>query len=292
MEFDSPYFLAPLAGINDIAFRRLCRECGAGLVFTGMVNGNAAIRKNKATLKLMQTCKEEMPCALQLFGTKPETLLEAARMSDAPIIDINMGCPDKNVIKQGAGAALLKRPSKIGEITSYLANNLQKPVTVKIRSGYDRCDLPETIRIAKIIEESKAAAITIHPRTVVQAYRGEADWEVIAAVKKAVSIPVIGNGDCRSLEDAEVMRRRTGCDYVMIGRAAIGNPGIFAGERRQLFRKYLEYCELYGIDKIAYLRMQGQFFTKGFSGASRIREKMGRVDNMEELIKLSEMLSQ
>jgi len=291
--------LAPLAGINDIAFRRICVEHGASLVYTGMINANALVRGNKATKKLVQTCEEERPVGIQIFGSNPETFVKAAQLvqGQSDIIDINMGCPDKNVIKQGAGSALLKRPKRIGEMVSSVKKAINVLLTVKIRSGVEVCNLEYIIKIAKIIEENGADALILHSRTAKQGGSGPVDWSVIKAVKEHLSIPVIGNGGIKNLTDAESMMEETGCDGVMIGTAAMGNPFIFEKtnkkktyeEIKETFYQYLEYAKSYGIENIFYLRMQAQLFFKGFRSAASLRKDLGYVDSIEKLKKLIEL---
>ncbi len=299
LQLKAGLILAPLAGINDIAFRRMCSEHGASLVYTGMVNANALVRGNKATKKLAQTCDEERPVGIQIFGSNPETLVKAAKLvqDQTDIIDINMGCPDKNVIKQGAGSALLKRPKRIGEIVNSVKKAIQVPLTVKIRSGVEVCNLDYILKIAKIIEENGADALILHPRIAMQGGSGIVDWNIIKAVKEHLSIPVIGNGGVKSLSDAKSMMKDTGCDRVMIGTAAMGNPFIFEKteekktyeEIKEIFYRYLEYAKYYEIENIFYLRMQAQLFFKGFHSAASFRKDMGYVDSIEELKKLIEL---
>ncbi len=291
--------LAPLAGINDIAFRRMCVEHGASLVYTGMINANALVRGNKATKKLAKTCDEERPVGIQIFGSNPNTLVKAAQLvqDQADIIDINMGCPDKKVIKQGAGSALLRRPKRIGEIVSSVKKAIQVPLTVKIRSGIEKNNLEDTLKIAKIIEENGADALILHPRTAKQGGSGIADWNLIKAVKEYLSIPVIGNGGVKTLSDAKLMMKNTGCDGVMVGTAAMGNPFIFEkteekktySEIKEIFYRYLEYAEQYEIENIFYLRMQSQLFFKGFHSAASLRKDLGYVNSIEELKRLIEL---
>ena len=291
--------LAPLAGINDIAFRRICAEHGASLVYTGMVNANALVRSNKATKKLAQTCDEEKPAGIQIFGSNPKILVKAAKLvqDQADVIDINIGCPDKNVIKQGAGSALLKRPKRIGEIVNSVKKALRVPLTVKIRSGIERGNPKNTVKIAKIIEENGADALILHPRTAKQGGSGTADWNIIKEIKENLSIPVIGNGGIKNLTDAKSMIEKTGCDGVMIGTAAMGNPFIFEKtskkktyeEIKETFYRYLEYAKHYEIENIFYLRMQAQLFFKGFRSAASLRKDLGYVDSIEKLKKLIEL---
>ncbi|RLI99149.1 MAG: tRNA dihydrouridine synthase DusB, partial [Candidatus Aenigmatarchaeota archaeon] len=235
----------------------------------------------------------------QIFGSNPETFVKAAQLvqGQSDIIDINMGCPDKNEIKQGAGSALLKRPKRIGEIVSSVKKAIDVPLTVKIRSGVEVCNLEYIIKIAKIIEENGADALILHPRIAKQGGSGSVDWNVIKAVKEYLSIPVIGNGGIKTLSDAKSMMKNTGCDGVMIGTAAMGNPFIFEKtnekktyeEIKETFYQYLEYAKHYEIENIFYLRMQAQLFFKGFHSAASLRKDLGCASSIEELKKLIEL---
>jgi len=224
-------FLAPLAGISDRSFRQICREQGCGLTYSEMVSGKSIQYNNfKHLLDMSET---ERPWAVQLFGREPDILAEAARRLDdlcsggVDIIDINMGCPAPKIVKNGEGSALMKEPLLVGEIVKAVVNATDKPVTVKIRKGFS-ASTPNAPEIAKIAQESGASAVTVHGRTREQFYSGQADWNIIAAVKQAVSIPVIGNGDVVSPESAKEMFQITKCDGIMIARGAFGNPWIFA----------------------------------------------------------------
>ena len=229
VEIGNPFVLAPMAGITDLPFRLLCKEQGAGLLYTEMVSAKAISYHNRNTVSLMETDPKEHPVALQLFGSEPELMGEVAKsIEDQPfdILDINMGCPVPKVVNNGEGSALLKVPALIREIIKAVSGTVRKPVTAKMRIGFEGADV-DPVEIARIMEDAGAAAIAVHGRTRQQYYSGRADWETIRRIKEAVSVPVIGNGDVDSPEKAEAMFRETGCDAVMIGRAVRGNPWIF-----------------------------------------------------------------
>ena len=214
--------LAPMAGVTDLPFRLLCKEQGAGLLCTEMVSAKAIYFKNKNTKSLMQILPRERPVSLQLFGSEPELMgFIAQQIEEQPfdILDINMGCPVPKVVNNGEGSALMKNPKLVGEIVKKVASSIQKPLTVKIRKGFTE-DCVNAVEIAKIIEDAGAAAVAVHGRTREQYYSGRADWDIIRRVKEAVSIPVIGNGDVDSPESAKRLLEETGCDGIMIGRAA------------------------------------------------------------------------
>ena len=223
---ENPFVLAPMAGITDLPFRMLCKEQGAGLLYTEMVSAKAISYRNRNTLPLMEISPKEHPVALQIFGSEPELMAEVARsIEDQPfdILDINMGCPVPKVVNNGEGSALLKDPELIRKIVSAVSRAVKKPVTVKMRIGFEGADV-DPVETAKIMEDAGAAAIAVHGRTRQQYYSGKADWDTIRKIKEAVSVPVIGNGDVDSPKKAEAMLKETGCDAVMIGRAVRGNP--------------------------------------------------------------------
>lgn len=229
VEIPNPFVLAPMAGVTDLAFRRLCKEQGAGLICMEMVSAKAISFHNKNTEALMEIDPGEHPVSMQLFGSEPELMAEVAKSiedKDFDILDINMGCPVPKVVNNGEGSALLKNPELIVQIIKSVSSAIQKPVTVKVRIGFENAPV-DIVEIARRAEDAGAAAIAVHGRTRQQYYSGTADWDIIRQVKEAVSIPVIGNGDVDSPLKAEALLKQTGCDGVMIGRAVRGNPWIF-----------------------------------------------------------------
>ena len=224
------YILGPMAGVTDLPFRVLCKEQGAGLLCMEMVSAKAILYNNKNTESLLEIHPDEQPVSLQFFGSDPKIMSEMAkRVEERPfdIMDINMGCPVPKVVRNGEGSALMKNPKLVYEIVSAMVKAIDKPVTVKIRKGFDDSCI-NAVEIAKIVEEAGAAAVAVHGRTREQYYSGQADWDIIRQVKEAVSIPVIGNGDVTSPQKAEELVKQTGCDGIMIARGAQGNPWIFS----------------------------------------------------------------
>ncbi len=228
-EVENEVFLAPMAGVTDLPFRLICKELGCGLLYTEMINAKALCYDDKNTKKMLNILDEEHPVAVQIFGSEPEFMGKAIQiLNDYPneILDINMGCPAPKVVKNGDGSALMRNPKLAGQVLDQVVKNSKKPVTLKIRKGWDDNSI-NALEIAKIAEDCGICAITIHGRTREQYYSGQADWDIIGEVKSQISIPVIGNGDVTSVEDAIRIKDHTGCDAIMIGRGAQGNPWIF-----------------------------------------------------------------
>lgn len=303
VKLDNPWILAPMAGVCDLPFRLLCKEKGASMLCTEMVSAKAIFYNNKNTEELLTIDPREGTVSLQLFGSDPKLMAEMAkRIEERPfeILDINMGCPVPKVVNNGEGSALMKNPSLAGQIIEAMANAIEKPVTVKIRAGFDDSCI-NAVEMAKIAQESGAAAVTVHGRTREQYYSGKANRDVIKAVKEAVSIPVIGNGDIDCYESAKHMMDYTGCDAVAIGRGAQGNPWIFeeliagdAGkewerpssqEVKEMIMRHakmlIEYKgEYIGIRE---MRKHAAWYTFGFKGASKLRGKLNEAEDIKTL---------
>lgn len=310
VEIKNRVVLAPMAGISNPAYIKICEEMGVGYGVTELISSEAIIRNNKKTLDMLLGIDDiNIPVAIQIFGSNPSTMAKASKILvdkyNVKIIDINMGCPvPKVALHSNSGSALLKDPDKVYDIVSSVVNAVDVPVTVKIRSGWDSNSI-NAVMIAKIIEKAGASAIAVHPRTRSQGYTGLSDWNIIKEVKKAVSIPVIGNGDIKSCYDAKRMIDETNCDAVMIGRSLLGNPwlikdtvdyldqgkeprNVSVSERIDMIKKHLDYLIKLKPEKVALLEMRSHaaWYMKGIPNAAKIRTQLNSVTKKEELYKI------
>lgn len=315
-DLENPIFLGPMAGVTDLPFRLLCKEMGCSFLYTEMISAKALYYKNKNTIPLLMTRDEEMPIAVQIFGSEPELMGEMAKVLEDKgfaAIDINMGCPVPKIVNNGEGSALMKNPVLAGKIIEQVNRSVCLPVTVKIRRGFDEEHI-NAVEMAKIAEESGASAIAVHGRTREQYYSGKADWEIIRQVKEAVTIPVIGNGDVTSAKDYLAMREKTGCDGVMIARAAKGNPWIFREITNTLSQgvdsfeeisktavgkpSLLEVIEMIKRHTELMIEYKGEFtairemrkhvawYTVGYPGSARLRDAVNQVGTRAEMMEL------
>lgn len=309
VEIKNRVVLAPMAGVCNSAFRRIVKEMGCGLIYAEMVSDKAIFYNNQKTLDMLYMTEEERPISQQIFGSDKESFAVAAKYiyenMHPDIIDINMGCPvPKVALRAQAGSALLKNPKKIREIVETVVKTVPIPVTVKIRSGWDMEHI-NAVEVAKVCEEAGASAICVHARTRSQGYSGKADWNVIKQVKESVSIPVIGNGDIVDIFSAKKMLDETGCDAIMIGRAALGNPWIFKQvneyiennkvielptplERVEMCIKHFKYLEDIKVSKVAVLEIRNHvaWYLKGIKGSNEIKNKIYMTKDIEEIKKI------
>ena len=307
VEIKNNVCLAPMAGICNSAFRRIIKEMGCGLLYAEMVSDKALVYENEKTKDMLYMTEEERPIAQQIFGSDKDSFVEAAKIVEKEmkpdIIDINMGCPvPKVALRSQAGSALLKDPAKVYDIVSSVVKSVSIPVTVKIRSGWDKTSI-NAVEIAKVCEKAGASAIAIHPRTRSQAYSGKSDWNIIKEVKKNVSIPVIGNGDILTASDAKRMVDETGCDAVMIGRGCLGNPYLIKQivsyfetgkslpeqtpkEKMKTCLKHFNYLLKIKPEKVAVLEMRthAAYYLKGLPRGVGVKKKLYEIKTKDEFI--------
>ena len=301
---DNPLILAPMAGITHLPFRRLAKEAGCGLVVTEMVSANGLVHGSKKTTELLKSHPSERPLSAQIFGANPEVMKDAARIVQdmgADLLDVNLGCSVRKIIRQGASVALMREPKQLEMVLKAVRNAVSLPLTIKIRTGWEPSG-EQALRAARIAEYCGVDAIAIHPRTAVQGFGGKADWSLIARLKDSVSVPVIGNGDIQGPDDVLRMQLETGCDGVMIGRAAIGNPWIFTQaldlihsraprspdfqERLQTLLCYLDYCiKHFGEGRaVPMMRSRLGWFTRGLPNSSRFRASITRLETGQDMV--------
>ena len=305
LNLDNRVFLSPMAGVTDLPFRLICKEQDCGMLYTEMVNAKALCYDDQNTKKMLKIEEEEHPVARQIFGSDPEYMGGAAKILNSypnEILDINMGCPAPKVVKNGDGSALLKNPELAAKVLKAVVGNSEKPVTLKIRKGWDDTCI-NAVEIAKIAEDCGISAIAIHGRTREQYYSGKADWDIIRQVKENVSIPVIGNGDVFEVEDAINMLNQTNCDAIMIGRGAQGNPWIFKRinhymqtgeilpeptleEKINTAKKHLKLAVEEHGEYVAVREMRKHiaWYLKGLRNSARVRDEINKIESYEEVV--------
>ena len=305
LNLDNRVFLSPMAGVTDLPFRLICKEQDCGMLYTEMVNAKALCYDDQNTKKMLKIEEEEHPVAIQIFGSDPEYMGGAAKILNLypnEILDINMGCPAPKVVKNGDGSALLKNPELAAKVLKAVVGNSEKPVTLKIRKGWDDTCI-NAVEIAKIAEDCGISAIAIHGRTREQYYSGKADWDIIRQVKENVSIPVIGNGDVFEVEDAINMLNQTNCDAIMIGRGAQGNPWIFKRinhymqtgeilpeptleEKINTAKKHLKLAVEEHGEYVAVREMRKHiaWYLKGLRNSARVRDEINKIESYEEVV--------
>ncbi len=300
IELKNEYILAPMAGFTDLPFRLICSKMGAGMVCMEMISAMAITYKNVKTFEMLKIHPDETTVSLQLFGKDPHVLGEAAKMIDEypfDILDVNMGCPVKKIVENGEGSALMKDPVLAGQIIEALVNATKKPVTVKIRAGFDENHI-NAVEMAHVAKESGASAIAVHGRTRNQFYEGKADWEIIKKVKESVDIPVMGSGDVTDTDSAQSMKDETGADGIMIGRAARGNPWIFKTlsegkvykpTNEEISKMILDHTDLLVIAKDEYralreMRAHAAFYTAGMPNSAAFRREINQTKTMDEFV--------
>ena len=307
VKIEGNLILAPMAGVTDLPFRLLCKELGADLIYTEMVSAKGIYYDNKNTEDLLQVLEEERPVSLQLFGSDPKLMAEMAKKIEHrnfDILDINMGCPVPKVVNNGEGSALLQNPKQIGKIVHEVSRAISKPLTIKIRKGFGVEDC-NAVEIAKVIEDNGGAAVAVHGRTREQYYTGTADWDVIAKVKEAVSIPVFGNGDVTSPETAKKLLEHTGCDGIMIARGVRGNPWLFSQIKHYLktgellpkppIQEVVDMMKRHARLQVQYkgeylgireMRKHVAWYTTGYPDSARLRSMINEVESLEALDEL------